>query len=310
MVRTRDMKDQDWESLVRYHDVKRLVIGLKQSNVIEFQTPTHVTFSAMLDCWLEKSSPKKDFKPEYSGDGKSNTVDVSKLRKRVGIRGTGQSLDMVFVQGGTFAFKNQGTKNVNSFYIGRTEVTQKVWKAVMKTNSSAWKGDNLPVTNVTYWQALEFCKKLSQLTGKKFRLPRDVEWEFAARGGIYSKGYKHPGSDNPLDVGWLRENSNSRLHAVAQKKPNELGLYDMLGNCKEMCSEYLDNFQPEYKKLPGADRRARGLDWDCHPTDTLCKNGKPTTTIITTLSRYYYVHDFYQQGFGTAKVGLRLVMEP
>lgn len=137
-----------------------------------------------------------------------------------------------------------------------------------------------------------------------------MEWEFAARGGIYSKGYKHPGSDNPLDVGWLRENSNSRLHTVAQKKPNELGLYDMLGNCKEMCSEYVDNFQPEYKKLPGSERRARGLDWDCHPTATLGKNGKPTTTIITTLSRYYYVHDFYQQGFGTAKVGLRLVMEP
>ena len=176
MVRTRDMKNQDWESLVRYHDVKRLVIGLKPSYVIEFQTPTHVTFSAMLDCWLEKSSPKKDFKPEYSDDGKSNTVDVSKLRKRVGIRGTGQSLGMVFVRGGTFAFKDQGTKTVNSFYIGRTEVTQKVWKAVMKTNSSAWKGDNLPVTNVTYWQALEFCKKLSRLTGKKFRLPRDVEW--------------------------------------------------------------------------------------------------------------------------------------
>ena len=176
MVRTRDMKNQDWESLVRYHDVKRLVIGLKPSYVIEFQTPTHGTFSAMLDCWLEKSSPKKDFKPTYSGGEKSNTVDVSKLRKRVGIRGTGQSLGMVFVRGGTFAFKDQGTKTVNSFYIGRTEVTQKVWKAVMKTNSSAWKGDNLPVTNVTYWQALEFCKKLSRLTGKKFRLPRDVEW--------------------------------------------------------------------------------------------------------------------------------------
>ena len=305
MVRTRDMKDQDWESLVRYHDVKRLVIGLKRSYVIEFQTPTHVTFSAMLDCWLEKSSPKKDFKPEYSGDGKSNTVDVSKLRKRVGISGTGQSLDMVFVQGGTFAFKNQGTKTVNSFYIGRTEVTQKLWKAVMKTNSSAWKGDNLPVTNVTYWQALEFCKKLSRLTGKKFRLPRDVEWEFAARGGIYSKGYKYPGSDNPLEVGWLQENSNSRLHAVAQKKPNELGLYDMWGNCKEMCSEYIDKYQPEYKRLPGTDRRARGCDWGSSYDNSSLKDD-----VIMAFDRKYGRDDYYQQGFGTAEVGLRLVMEP
>lgn len=305
MVRTRDMKDQDWESLVRYHDVKRLVIGLKQSNVIEFQTPTHVTFSAMLDCWLEKSSPKKDFKPTYSGGEKSNTVDAHKLRKNIVIRGTTQSLDMVFVQGGTFSFKDQGTKNVNSFYIGRTEVTQKVWKAVMKTNSSAWKGDNLPVTNVTYWQALEFCKKLSRLTGKKFRLPRDVEWEFAARGGIYSKGYKYPGSDNPLEVGWLRENSNSRLHTVAQKKPNELGLYDMWGNCKEMCSEYIDKSHPEYKRLPGAYRRARGCDWGSSYDNSYLKDD-----VIMAFDREYGRDDDYQQGFGTAEVGLRLVMEP
>lgn len=305
MVRTRDMKDQDWESLVRYHDVKRLVIGLKQSNVIEFQTPTHGTFSAMLDCWLEKSSPKKDFKPTYSGGEKSNTVDAHKLRKNIVIRGTTQSLDMVFVQGGTFSFKDQGTKNVNSFYIGRTEVTQKVWKAVMKTNSSAWKGDNLPVTNVTYWQALEFCKKLSRLTGKKFRLPRDVEWEFAARGGIYSKGYKYPGSDNPLEVGWLRENSNSRLHTVAQKKPNELGLYDMWGNCKEMCSEYIDKSHPEYKRLPGAYRRARGCDWGSSYDNSYLKDD-----VIMAFDREYGRDDDYQQGFGTAEVGLRLVMEP
>ena len=304
MVRT-DMKDQDWESLVRYHDVKRLVIGLKPSYVIEFQTPTHGTFSAMLDCWLEKSSPKKDFKPTYSGGEKSNTVDAHKLRKNIVIRGTTQSLDMVFVQGGTFSFKDQGTKNVNSFYIGRTEVTQKVWKAVMKTNSSAWKGDNLPVTNVTYWQALEFCKKLSRLTGKKFRLPRDVEWEFAARGGIYSKGYKYPGSDNPLEVGWLRENSNSRLHTVAQKKPNELGLYDMWGNCKEMCSEYIDKYQPEYKRLPGADRRARGCDWGSSYDNSFLKDD-----VIMAFDRKYGRDDCYQQGFGTAEVGLRLVMEP
>lgn len=305
MVRTRDMKDQDWESLVRYHDVKRLVIGLKPSYVIEFQTPTHGTFSAMLDCWLEKSSPKKDFKPTYSGGEKSNTVDAHKLRKNIVIRGTTQSLDMVFVQGGTFSFKDQGTKNVNSFYIGRTEVTQKVWKAVMKTNSSAWKGDNLPVTNVTYWQALEFCKKLSRLTGKKFRLPRDVEWEFAARGGVYSKGYKYPGSDEPLEVGWLCENSNSRLHVVAQKKPNELGLYDMWGNCKEMCSEYIYEFQPEYKRLPGADRRARGCDWGSSRDNSYLKDD-----VIMAFDREYGPDDYYPQGFGTAKVGFRLVMEP
>ena len=305
MVRTRDMKDQDRESLVRYHDVKRLVIGLKPSYVIEFQTPTHGTFSAMLDSWLEKSSPKKDFKPTYSGGEKSNTVDAHKLRKNIVIRGTTQSLDMVFVQGGTFSFKDQGTKNVNSFYIGRTEVTQKVWKAVMKTNSSAWKGDNLPVTNVTYWQALEFCKKLSRLTGKKFRLPKDVEWEFAARGGIYSKGYKYPGSDNPLEVGWLRENSNSRLHTVAQKKPNELGLYDMWGNCKEMCSEYIYEFQPEYKRLPGADRRARGCDWGSSRDNSSWKDD-----VIMAFDRKYGPDDYYQQGFGTAQIGLRLIMEP
>ena len=288
-------------SMLMRYDVKKLIIG---SNVFECQTSTKETFSAMLDEWYEKFSGN-DFKPTYSGGEKSNTVDAHKLRKNIVIRGTTQSLDMVFVQGGTFSFKDQGTKNVNSFYIGRTEVTQKVWKAVMKTNSSAWKGDNLPVTNVTYWQALEFCKKLSRLTGKKFRLPKDVEWEFAARGGIYSKGYKYPGSDNPLEVGWLCENSNSRLHVVAQKKPNELGLYDMWGNCKEMCSEYIYEFQPEYKRLPGAYRRARGCDWGSSYDNSFLKDD-----VIMAFDRKYGRDDCYQQGFGTAEVGLRLVMEP
>ena len=103
----------------------------------------------------------------------------------------------------------------------------------------------------------------------------------------------------------MQENSNSRLHAVAQKKPNELGLYDMWGNCKEMCSEYIDKYQPEYKKLPGAERRARGCDWGSDRDNSSWKDD-----VIMAFDREYGPDDYYPQGFGTAKVGLRLVMEP
>ncbi len=84
----------------------------------------------------------------------------------------------------------------------------------------------------------------------------------------------------------------------------------MLGNCMEMCSEYIDKNHPEYKKLPGAERRARGLHWDSYPADTLWKNGMPTTITLTVFGDHYYYDDYYQQGFGTAQIGLRLIMEP
>ena len=126
------------------------------------------------------------------------------------------------------------------YAIGETEVTQELWKEIMGENNSYDQGSkDLPVEQVTWEQCQTFCKLLSQRTGRKFRLPTNAEWEFAARGGNKSKGYIYSGSNDPDEVGWYDTNAGNSTHEVKQKMPNELGLYDMSGNVWEWC---LDNF--------------------------------------------------------------------
>lgn len=127
---------------------------------------------------------------------------------------------------------------VSSFRIGRTEVTQALWRAVMNMEPSYFKGDNLPVEQVSWNDCQAFIRKLNALTGRQFRLPTEAEWEYAARGGRQSHGYKYSGSDNADDVAWHAGNSGGTTHEVAGKKPNELGLYDMSGNVWEWCQDY------------------------------------------------------------------------
>ena len=151
------------------------------------------------------------------------------------------------------------------YYIGQYEVTQAQWNALMEANLSGFKGDDLPVEKVLWDEVMEFCRKLNESgkapAGWKFTLPTEAQWEFAAKGGTKSKGYKYSGSDELEDVAWyndnsgdvslkgrqqerdysiLRQNNNNRTHPVGQKKPNELGLYDMNGNVKEMCLDAID----------------------------------------------------------------------
>lgn len=127
-----------------------------------------------------------------------------------------------------------------SFYICKYEVTQKLWSEVMGDNPSEMQGDDLPVENVSWNDCQVFISKLNELTGKNYRLPTEAEWEFACRGGKYSKGYKYSGSDNLDEVAWYDVNSEDKTHPVGQKKPNELGLYDMNGNVWELCQDLHD----------------------------------------------------------------------
>ena len=189
--------------------------------------------------------------------------------------------NMVYVSGGTFtmgATSEQGSGawdnekpahrvTLSSYYIGRYEVTQAEWKAVMGSNPSNFKGDNLPVECVSWNDCQEFIRKLNTLTGKNFRLPTEAEWEFAARGGNNSSGYKYSGSGNIGSVAWYTENSNGKTHPVGQKSPNELGLYDMSGNVYEWCQDWYGSY-PSYAQTnptgpnSGSYRVCRGGSWD------------------------------------------------
>lgn len=205
----------------------------------------------------------------------------------------GISFNMVEVQGGTFlmgATAEQGSDiyglgthqvTLSSYHIGETEVTQALWQAVMGNNPSYFTGnngytDNLqrPVEMISWYDCQEFISKLNEITGKNFRLPTEAEWEFAARGGTRSKGYKYAGSNTLDNVAWYYDNSyivgtsnpNFGTHEVATKYPNELGIYDMSGNVWEWCQDWFDSYNSDAQTNPtgpasGSDRVIRSGSW-------------------------------------------------
>lgn len=174
----------------------------------------------------------------------------------------GVSFDMILVKGGTFSMGNEDkgflsglfsmlgddtlAHNVTltqDYYIGKTPITQILWKSVMDYNPSSFIGDDRPVESVSWNDCQKFLSKLNELTGMDFRLPTEAEWEFAARGGNRSGGYKYSGSDNIDGVAWYDGSSNSsKTHAVATKQPNELGIYDMSGNVWEWCADWYNSY--------------------------------------------------------------------
>ena len=192
----------------------------------------------------------------------------------------GISIDMVRVEAGTFTMgataemkdpwdSEKPTHRVtltNDYYIGKYEVTQALWQAVMGNNPSKLKGDNLPVERVSWDDCQNFLRRLNRITGKTFRLPTEAEWEYAARGGNKSRGYQYSGSNNLLDVAWFRDNSGSKTHAVGTKQPNELGIYDMSGNVWELCQDRYERYSSSSQINPtgansGSDRVIRGGCW-------------------------------------------------
>lgn len=193
----------------------------------------------------------------------------------------GVSFKMVPVESGSFmmgATAEQGDDAYNdekpahevtlsSFYIGQTEVTQALWQAVMGNNPSYFPDDpNRPVEMVSWNDCQAFITQLNLLTGKQFRMPTEAEWEYAARGGNKSQGYKYSGSNDIDEVCWYEENSDSISHVVATKAPNELGIYDMTGNVWEWCQDWYARYTAEAQVDPtgpetGTQRVFRGGSW-------------------------------------------------
>ena len=137
----------------------------------------------------------------------------------------------------------------------------------MGKNPSKFKGDNLPVEQVSWNDCQKFISKLNNITGKTFRLPTEAEWEYAARGGKKSRGYQYSGSNNLSDVAWYVGNSWSKTHAVGSKQANELGIYDMSGNVWEWCQDWYGKYSSSSHTNPtgansGSDRVFRGGGWD------------------------------------------------
>jgi len=240
--------------------------------VADFNQDGDVTIAdvtAMIDYLLTGEMPGKPYEPVIE------TFTVS-----------GVTFDMLLVEGGTFTMgaiegdpyvrpweSPTHEVTVSDYYIGVTEVTQALWTAVMGSNPSWFTSTNgyatdlqRPVERVTYSNCLAFIMKLNMKTGKTFRLLTEAEWEFAARGGNWSKGTIYAGSDNVEDVAWHNGNSGEIPHAVGTKAPNELGLYDMSGNMGEWTSDWYGLYTTDAQVDPkgpesGTARVVRGGSW-------------------------------------------------
>ena len=165
---------------------------------------------------------------------------------------------------------------LSDYFIGETEVTQELWYAVMGSNPSYFtRSSRNPVECVSWHDCQTFIQKLNQLTGLRFRLPTEAEWEYSARGGNKSKGYKYSGSNSIDDVAWYGDNSGDTTHEVAKCYPNELGLYDMSGNVLEWCSDWRGDYSSMAQTDPsgassGSKRVYRGGSWYSYSARNCC----------------------------------------
>ena len=192
----------------------------------------------------------------------------------------GITIEMVKVEAGTFMMGATSEMQnpyddekpvhqvalTNDYYMSKYEVTQALWQAVTGKNPSKFKGDNLPVERVSWNDCQVFIRNLNNMTGRKFRLPTEAEWEYAARGGKKSRGYQYSGSSNISDVAWFDDINRNKKHPVGTKQANELGLYDMSGNVWEWCQDRYGSYSSSFQKNPtgaimGEYRVFRGGRW-------------------------------------------------
>ena len=219
-----------------------------------------------------------------------------------------QATTLIYVEGGSFMMGSDDCDiyyfqqpihevSVSSFYISKYQITQNEWQEVMGSNPSWFRGDKLPVEQISWYDAIEYCNKRSIKEGLKpcysgsgkniscdwtangYRLPTEAEWEYAARGGKKSKGYKYSGSNDINEVAWYGSNSSDKTHPVGEKQANELGIYDMSGNVWEWCWDWysIDYYSKSPRSNPrgpssGEFRVLRGGSWYYNGNDCRVAN--------------------------------------
>jgi len=245
---------------------------------------------------------------------------------------TFRSLDVpdtfVLVEGGTFQMGSTNgdsdeepvhSVTLSDFYISKYEVTQAEWIEVMGNNPSYFEGDNNPVENISWYDAVDFCNKKSVKDGLEpvysgsgndtncdfskngYRLPTESEWEYAARGGKNSKGYTYSGSNNIDEVAEYEGNNDKSTKAVGGKKPNELGIYDMSGNVWEWCWDWYGDYSSLAQTDPvgptsGSYRVYRGGSWGSSATN--CR--------VASRNYSYPTYSYYGPTFSNISIGFRL----
>ena len=214
--------------------------------------------------------------------------------------------EMVFVEGGTFQMGSSSGESIempihavtlSAFNIGKYEVTQAQWKAVMGSNPSHFKGcDDCPVERVSWNDVQDFILKLNAKTGNRYRLPTEAEWEYAAKGGKSSNGFTYSGSNDLNTVAWNKDNSGNNTHIVGGKQANELGIHDMTGNVWEWCSDWCSTYSSYSETNPtgassGQSRALRGGSWNF--VANLCRTAR---------------RGWYNPDYGSMNFGFRLVL--
>ena len=197
-----------------------------------------------------QTSQQQDLSPNNQ-----NTITASETKKKAITYSLPKALhdellkNMILVEAGTFEMGSDSPfarkreqpvhkVSLDSYYIGKYELTQDIFTEIMGWNNSYFACDKCAVNNISWFNMQLFIERLNLATGKQFSLPTEAQWEFAAKGGNKSKNYQYSGSNNINDVAWFADNANNKSHPVGLKQPNELGLYDMTGNLFEFC---LDN---------------------------------------------------------------------
>lgn len=248
--------------------VKEVIITTEQKSDKIYVDNVLVRISSVT---IELTYGSHDVKAERNGKIISKIINISQdsgdevFKLMFGDNQTfavnGVCFDMVFVKGGTFKMGCNDRDadesefpvhdvTLNDYYIGETEITQKLWKAVMGYNPSENVGDNYPVENVTWIECNDFINELNRLTGMNFRLPTEAEWEYAAKGGAASEKFKYSGSNRIREVACYYNNSKHNSCSVKSKLPNELGIYDMSGNVWEWCYDRYDMYKREAQINP------------------------------------------------------------